>query len=228
MHSWRHPDGKLCVFEAASQDDAQRLEALLALLNQAWVELGQDVAKVIERDRALITEIFALSRPVGRLTWDVDQICQHPEALQSLLIGSNSEFWKAHQFTSLRKPAPEYKKGDTLTVEHLPFPSSGNPRTDQIGALLAAGWKPSEVQSLCQWLSAEEVDKVLHVNNELLRSEERLSEAIKRGYEEWKVEQAQQALEAAIAAQEAQGAEVDRSKIKAKDWFEDDWIMDGL
>lgn len=201
-----------------------RLEALFGLLNQSWAECSFDVAALVQRDKPLIAEILGLSRTVGELTWDVEQICQHPEWLKTLLLGEDSEFWTIHQFESIRPPAKPYVEGEPFTVEHLPFPTSGNPRTDQIGALLAAGWKPSEVKALLQWLSAEEVDKVLHVNNEVLRGDERVQEFISGRYEDWKKEQGEARVKQAIAAAKEAGQEIDPDKIEPLPWYEeDDW-----
>ena len=229
LHSWRHPDGKLCVFAAVSQDNMEAFESLFALLYQSWIELGNDTAQLIERDRPLIHEIFGLFRSVGQLTWDVEQICQHPSELESLLIGPESQLAEVHRFESKRKPKPPRKEGEMLTAEHLPFPTSDNPRTDQIGALLAAGWKPTEVRALCQWLSAEEVDKVLFVNNEILRADERVQEAISAGLATYDEREKQAAIEKAVNAAKQSGEELDPTKIKPMEWFEDgDWATQGL
>lgn len=224
LSSWRHPDGSLCVFETAVSENMERLESLLGLLNQSWAELDFDVVSLTKRDKPLIAEILGLSRTVGALTWDVEQICNHPESLKGLLLGEGNQFWKAHQFDSLRPPAKQYVEGEPFTAEFLPFPSSGNPRADQIGALLAAGWKPRDVKTLLGWLSAEQVDKVLHVNNEILRADERLAEFISGRYEAWKVEQGQGRVDAAVKAAQEAGEDIDPSKIKPVPWFEeDDW-----
>jgi hypothetical protein len=224
LSSWRHPDGSLCVFEAAVSEDMERLESLLGLLNQSWAELGFDVTALAQRDKPLIAEILGLSRTVGVLTWDVEQICNHPESLAGLLLGQENQFWQAHQFESVRPPAKQYVEGEPFTAEFLPFPTSGNARADQIGALLAAGWKPRDVKTLLGWLSAEQVDKVLHVNNEILRADERVAEFISGRYEVWKKDQEQARVEAAVKAAQEAGKDIDPSKIKAVPWFdEDEW-----
>lgn len=170
MHLISYGD-RFTVFSPATDEQTQTLLGLMALLTRQ-----SNAGEAINWEIAMAA--LRMLRTVEGLGWDFQELAKHQDVIQSLLIGPEAQLLALHAVTPRERSKDKDNDPEAITMENLPFPSSGDSRCDRIASLVHSGWAVSEIRELSSWLTSDEVDAVLYSTYELGRGEKRLEDEL--------------------------------------------------
>ncbi|MBW4469295.1 MAG: hypothetical protein KME45_03425 [Stenomitos rutilans HA7619-LM2] len=197
----RYQTGAIAVIYPVPRSRLTLMQLLLNELVQAWVELGQMTELLAEDPKGwgLVEAIAAIIPAENALPLQVEALKTDINLLERLFFGQvvaevlePSLLVALHTFTPQPKAERVKSPDDPITVDDLPFPSSGDYDYDTI-ANLANGFGWEMGLWLYEHFPIEGLDKFLYTHSELQKDpEQRVMESLKRSYDGWKQENAEE------------------------------------
>lgn len=145
-----------------------------------WHQSGFDTSSLLDKPfESLILQAIEWLPQANKLPLLIEDLRQDIAGFESLFLRDNglaSKLKRLHDFEPLCK-RKVLSPNESISAEHLEFPSSGDNISDQIASLLSAFSDSATAQWLYSSFSAERIDKIIYVLRELNRPlDERINE----------------------------------------------------
>lgn len=158
---------------------------LVFFLQTEWIDaqsqMGEDdaTALMIAEYWQIIKAVCSMVPTVKGLDWDFDKLKSNLDLIKFFLLHPECSFLKLHEFESKadtidRANCLEDDDAD-LTAENLPFPTSGNHKSDRLASYIhGTDWGPIAIMTLFDRCSREEVIGIQYTIGELANPDKRL------------------------------------------------------
>lgn len=186
-----YPDGSIVLVGRVPRSRLGSLEALLRVLQERWLDFGQDTQKMIDHQPSweifkAIADLFPRGDRPGLWGFDLEGLKSAIPTLENLFLYQliegeyqPSRLIEFHDF----EPVVRLDQDD-----FEPIPSSGDTEID-LFASLSVGFSVQEAIALFNLLDAQALDQFLYYSNEMRRDpEERGNESLARDFSDWKEE----------------------------------------
>lgn len=175
----RYKSGGFSKIKPLREADHDSAVELAIVLQEAWIESGQDTVGIIEAFWQIIQALCQMIPTVKGLEWDFDALREDHELIERFFLHPDCAFIELHTFDPKSRVSPNALEDESVPLlpENLPFPSGGNDFADRVASYLhGTEWGPRQVQDLFEWLSREELSSMLWSLSELSNPDRRIDE----------------------------------------------------
>ncbi|NEZ62008.1 hypothetical protein D0962_04330 [Leptolyngbyaceae cyanobacterium CCMR0082] len=168
-----------CWLGKSAVCDIEELDILLRELETKWMVNGFNTGAMLEKPYVqLVSRVLQVLPQRPQLEIQISKLAEDLISFEHLFFRTESGqslIAQHHQFEPKLKRLT-VKKGEAITPQHLPFPTSGNAADDQLASILTSFHHPALATWVWQSLSPDQIDRVLYCLKELnIPEEDRLA-----------------------------------------------------